>query len=160
MQARSFFPPTAAPIIWERLKGELEQSLSPVSLSAAAKLLIFFPHRSITSEQALPWSKWATEAVNLWRRISHNSYWDSVWMCFLARLAKHDTFVRACLSEHDCACRSCSQHLLCVFPRAAVYVLLTLPQSLACHMAAVRVQSTYTSSAPPASQDRVMAAFK
>lgn len=94
MQARSFFPASVAEVVWDKLKGELKQSLSPVSLSAVAKLLIFFPHRSITTEKSLPWNQWAVEALDLWRDISHNSYWDSMWMCFLARLAKHDTFVR------------------------------------------------------------------
>eukprot|EP00892_Ulva_mutabilis_P003225 jgi/Ulvmu1/12903/UM098_0091.1 len=91
-QARSYFPPTAASIVWDRLKEELQHSLSPVSLSAVAKLLIFFPHRSIHTDKSLPWNEWASDAVKLWRTMSQNSYWDSMWMCFLARLAKHDRF--------------------------------------------------------------------
>lgn len=94
VQARSFFAPKEAAAVWGKLKGELEQSLSPVSLCAVAKLLIFFPSRSITNDHSLPWNQWASEAIDLWRGISHNSYWDSMWMCFLARLAKHDTYVR------------------------------------------------------------------
>ena len=82
-------------MVWERLIGQLQQQNSNESLSAAAKLLIFFPHHGVASDRSLPWNEWAHLAVELWRPMANNIHWNGAWMCFLARLAKHDRFVRS-----------------------------------------------------------------
>lgn len=98
LQARGLFPATAARTVWDRLFSSLKLQNSPESLSAAVKLLIFFPHQAIGADRSIPWNEWAHQAIELWRPMANNVHWNGVWMCFLARLAKHDRFV--CYSAH------------------------------------------------------------
>jgi hypothetical protein len=95
LQAKAFFPPKDAITVWHRLHPHLSQPLSPLCLEALTSLLIFFPHHGVSAARTLPWNEWAFRSVEIWRTTAHNVFWDSAWICFLSRLAKHDTHVRA-----------------------------------------------------------------
>ena len=94
-QAKTFFPTSAAPTVWEAHHAQLAQPLAPQCLEAMASFLLFFPHHAIATDRELPWQRWAETALQLWRNQAHNSFWDGAWMCFFARLAKNDVHVRA-----------------------------------------------------------------
>lgn len=36
------------------------------------------------------WNEWLIEWMMLWGALSHNSYWDTLWMGLISRLAKLD----------------------------------------------------------------------
>lgn len=94
LQARTLFPPAAVVPIWERLQLPLEQTLSPVSLRALILLVTFFPFKAAPAGPCLPLHDIAATAVQLWLSASMNTFWDRLWLRFLARLAKWDTHVR------------------------------------------------------------------
>ena len=37
------------------------------------------------------WDAWLREWLRLWGLVYHSSYWDTLWLHLIARLAKHDT---------------------------------------------------------------------
>lgn len=81
--------------IWNRLLPQLEQTLSPISLRALILLLTFFPFKAAPAAADLPVHAIADKAIQLWLSVSMNTFWDRLWLRFLARLAKWDTHVRS-----------------------------------------------------------------
>lgn len=94
LQARTLFPPAAMEPIWQRLQLLLEQTLSPISLRALILLVTFFPFKAAPAAPDLPLHDIAAKAVQLWLSVSMNTFWDRLWLRFLARLARWDTHVR------------------------------------------------------------------
>lgn len=94
LQARTLFPSGAVEPIWQRLQAQLEHTLSPVSLRALILLLNFFPFKAAPVAPELPLHDIAAKSVQLWLSVSMNTFWDRLWLRFLARLAKWDTHVR------------------------------------------------------------------
>ena len=37
------------------------------------------------------WDAWLREWLRLWGLVYHSSYWNTLWLHLIARLAKHDT---------------------------------------------------------------------
>jgi hypothetical protein len=85
----------------------LRQPLSYKQLDAVTLLLVFFPHRHVATAEELPWNEWAQEGMHIWQASSHNTFWESAWMCFFSRLSKHDTHVCAA-PNHRSAVQTCN----------------------------------------------------
>eukprot|EP00892_Ulva_mutabilis_P011637 jgi/Ulvmu1/8846/UM049_0027.1 len=93
-KARSLFPPEAVEPIWQKVHAQLKHTLSPISLQALIQLLTFFPFKAAPAAPELPLHDIAAEAVQLWLSVNMNTFWDRLWLRFLARLAKWDTHAR------------------------------------------------------------------
>lgn len=60
------------------------------AMQALGWLTLLMPTRQIRQLDA-DWNGWMHEWMAAWESMVHSNVWDSLWLTFMSRLAKHDS---------------------------------------------------------------------
>jgi len=88
--ARRFFPPGSAAEIWEALRPGLADPASSDAMHAAGWLALFTPTTHIGWDDGCDWGALVASWASLLRAVPDCRFWSALWLCTLARCAKHD----------------------------------------------------------------------